>query len=170
VVERGDERAFGTLFDRHTPALYALALRLTGGDEPEAQEIVHDAWVRAGDRFGSFEARSTLRVWLSGILVNRWRELARAGAREAGPPIEDLSLGIEDDELRGVFDRIDLERVIAALPAGYRQVFILHDIEGYTHQEIAGLLDIASGTSKSQLSCARRELRRALAPRGEQRA
>ncbi len=145
-------------------------MRLTGGDEPEAQEIVHDAWVRAGDRLGAFEGRSTLRVWLSGIVVNRWREVARAGARDAGPPIEDLSLGTEDGALRGVFDKIDLERVIAALPPGYRQVFILHDIEGYTHEEIAGLLDIAAGTSKSQLSCARRELRRALTPLGEHRA
>ncbi len=111
-----------------------------------------------------------MRVWLSGFVVNRWREVARAGARDAGPPIENLSLSIEDVALRGVFDRIDLERVIAALPPGYRQIFVLHDIEGYTHQEIAGLLDIAAGTSKSQLSCARRELRRALALPGEQHA
>ena len=169
-MERGDERAFGTLYRRYTPALYALAMRLAGGDAPEAQEIVHDAWVRAVDRLGSFEGRSTLRVWLSGFVVNRWRELARAGARDAGPSIEDLALGVEDAALRGTFERIDLERVIAALPAGYRQVFVLHDIEGYSHDEIAGLLDIAAGTSKSQLSRARRVLRRALAPPGDQRA
>jgi RNA polymerase sigma-70 factor, ECF subfamily len=170
VVERGDERAFGTLYQRYTPALYALAFRLTGRDQPEAEEIVHDAWVRAVERLGSFEGRSTLRVWLSGFVVNRWRELARAGARDAGPPIEDLSLGVEDGALRGTFERIELERVIAALPAGYRQVFVLHDVEGYSHDEIAGLLDIAAGTSKSQLSRARRELRRALAPPGDHRA
>lgn len=150
------------MYDRLTPALYALALRLTGGHEPEAQEIVQDVWVRAAESPGSFGGRSTLRVWLSGIAVNRWREMARTGARDAGPPIEDLPLGGEDVRLRGVFDRIDLEREIAALPPGCRAVLVLHDVEGYSHEEIARLLDIQAGTSKSQLSRARAELRRAL--------
>jgi RNA polymerase sigma-70 factor (ECF subfamily) len=169
VAGRGDERAFMMLYDRHTPALYGLAMRLTGGHEPEAQEIVHDAWIRAAEKLGAFEWRSSLRTWLSSFVVNRWREVARAGARDAGPPIEDLALGGDDERLTGTLDRVDLERAVAALAAGYREVFVLHDIQGYTHDEIATMLGVEPGTSKSQLSRARRELRRALESPGDSR-
>ncbi len=167
VITHGDERAFGTLYDRHTPALYRLALRLTGGHEPESQEIVHDAWVRAVERWTTFAWRSALRTWLSAIVINRWKEMARAESRDVGPTVDELALGGDDAALRGTFDRIDLERAIAALSPGYRQVFVLHDVEGYTHDEIAELLDVEPGTSKSQLSRARRALRAALGPRGD---
>ena len=167
VTARGDTRAFSALYDRHTPALYALALRLTGGDEREAEEIAHDAWVRAVEKLDTFEWRAALRTWLSGIVIRRWRELARAGARSAGPPIEDLPLPSDDAALQGTADRVDLERAIAALADGYRQVFLLHDVTGYTHEEIAELLDIDPGTSKSQLARARAHLRPALDPTGE---
>jgi len=166
VLSRGDERAFGVLYDRHTPALYKLALRLTGGHEPEAAEIVHDAWVKAMDKLGTFEWRSALRSWLGSCVVNRWREVNRAAARTAGPSLDDAPLAAEDKALEGTCDRLDLERAIAALAAGYREVFVLHDVEGYTHEEIGALLGIEAGTSKSQLSRARRELRKGLEPGG----
>ncbi len=147
--------------------MYGLALRLTGGDEPEAQEIVHDAWVRAVEGLSTFAWRAELATWLCAIVVNRAKEMARQAGKDPGPPIEDLAIGAEDARLRGTFDRLDLERAIGALAAGYRHVLVLHDVEGYTHEEIAALLGIAAGTSKSQLARARAAVRRALAAEGD---
>ncbi|HEU5261484.1 MAG TPA: RNA polymerase sigma factor [Gemmatimonadales bacterium] len=167
VRDHGDERAFTTLYRRHTPALYALALRLTGAVEVDAQEVVHDAWVRAVERLAQFEWRAALRTWLCGIMIRRWRELLRERGRRDVVPLEESPLPVEDQALRGTFDRLELERAVADLPPGYREVFVLHDIEGYTHDEIGALLGIQAGTSKSQLAHARRALRRMLdAPEG----
>ena len=166
VVQRGDERAFASLYDRHTPALYRLALRLSGGSDADAQDITHDAWVRAVERFGTFEWRAALRTWLSSIVIRCAHERRRATTRST-PGLEDFAAGAEDVVLQGSYDRLDLERAIAGLADGFRQVFVLHDVQGYTHEEIADLLDIEPGTSKSQLSRARRALRRALEPPGE---
>lgn len=166
IIASGDERAFAALYDRHTPALYRLALRLTGGVESEAAEIAHDAWVEAVERLARFEWRAPLRTWLCAFVVHRWRQLGRAAKRDAGT-VQDLGLGADDAELTGVYGRLDLERAIAGLADGYRQVFVLHDVEGYTHDEIADLLGLSPGTSKSQLSRARLALRRALEPRGD---
>ncbi len=166
LLARRGERAFDLLYDRHTPLMYGLALRLSGGDEREAAEIVHDAWVRAVERLPTFAWRAELSTWLCGIVVNRARELWRDAGRDAGPPIEDLALPADDARLSGTFDRLDLERALHALPPGYRHVLVLHDVEGYTHPEIAGLLGIAEGTSKSQLARARASMRRALAAEG----
>jgi RNA polymerase sigma-70 factor (ECF subfamily) len=160
VTESGDENAFRVLYRRHTPALYRLALRLGGGDEAWAEELVQRAWVRAVEALGGFAWRSAFRTWLSGIAINCAREQWRAartspeirGSPEAAAPPADPGL------------RVDLERAIARLPHGYRQVFVLHDVEGFTHEEIAGMLGIEPGTSKSQLFQARRQLRGFLAP------
>lgn len=162
---RGDERAFASLYDRHTPALYRLALRLTGGSEPEAEEITHDAWVRAVERLATFEWRATLRTWLCAFVVRCARERDRLAAR-SWHVIENLPPGTDDGVLPDAYDRLDLERAIMGLADGFRQVFVLHDVEGYTHQEIADLLGIEPGTSKSQLFRARRALRQALEPPG----
>jgi RNA polymerase sigma-70 factor (ECF subfamily) len=137
-------------------------MRLTGGNAADAQEIVHDAWIRAIEKLGTFEWRSALRTWLSAFVVNRWREMARASARFDGPPLDEVTSGADDERLAGTLDRVDLERAVTALAAGYREVFLLHDVEGYTHEEIAGMLGIEPGTSKSQLSRARRQIRLAL--------
>ena len=166
VIASGDERAFGLLYDRHTPALYKLALRLTGGREPEAVEIVHDAWVNAAKGLNRFEWRSALRSWLGACVINRWREMSRAAARSPVIPLEEKLVPADDGRLTGTIDRLDLEQAIGGLADGYRQVFLLHDVEGYTHEEIGSMLGIETGTSKSQLSRARRELRKAL-ERGE---
>lgn len=165
VVQRQDERAFASLYDRHTPALYRLALRLTGGSVADAEDVTHDAWVRAVERLGTFEWRAALRTWLSGIVIRCAQERRRATARVA-LAVDDLATGADDAALRGSYDRLDLERAIAGLADGFRQVFVLHDVQGYTHEEIADLLGIEPGTSKSQLSRARRALRRALEPPG----
>jgi len=167
VLARRDERAFAALYDRHAAVMYGLALRLTGGDEPEAQAILQDAWVSAVERLATFEWRAELRTWLCGFVVNGVRALAREAGRDQGPSIEDLLVGREDERLSGAIARVDLERAVARLPPGYRHVFVLHDVEGYTHDEIATHLGITPGTSKSQLSRARATLRRVLASGGE---
>ncbi len=166
VVQRGDERAFASLYDRHTPALYRLALRLTGGSAADAEDVTHDAWVRAVERLPAFEWRAALRTWLAAFVIRcaHEHERERAATRTA-LPVEHLGGG-DDVALRGSYDRLDLERAIAGLADGFRQVFVLHDVQGYTHEEIADLLGIEPGTSKSQLSRARRALRRALEPPG----
>jgi RNA polymerase sigma-70 factor, ECF subfamily len=153
---RGED-AFRALYRAHTPALYALALRLTGGDQSEAEDLVQESWVRAVRALSSFRARSALRTWLCGLLVNVRRERIRADWRRVdAPDIEPAAdAGAPDDAL-------DLERAIGALPEGARDVFVLHDVYGYTHREIAELLGVAEGTSKSQLTRARNLLRSSL--------
>ena len=156
VLEHRDERAFAVLYDRHTGYLYRLALRLTAGDAAAAEDIVHDAWVRAAGRLGSFAHRSLLRTWLAGIVVNAWRGSVR-GRVEHQPLPE--TLAIADREIGSAYDRVDLERALAELAPGYREVLILHDVEGFTHEEIGQMLGVQPGTSKSQLSRARAAMR-----------
>lgn len=158
----GDERAFAALYERHTDYLYRLALRLTGGDAEVAGDLVHDAWVRAVARLAAFEWKASLRTWLAGFVVNLAREHRRTDRDDASSfSLEDLPAN--DAPLEGAFDRVDLERSLAELAPRYREVLILHDVEGYTHEDIAGLLGIEVGTSRSQLSRARAAMRRALA-------
>ena len=158
---RREEAAFVALYRRHTPALFGLAARLCGGERADAEEIVQEAWVRAAQALADFRWHSSLRTWLSGVVVNGWRERARARRRESlwsaepdpDPPALPVSPG----------DRIDLERAVAQLPDGFRAVLILHDVEGLTHAEIGELFGIDVGTSKSQLARARQAVRRRLA-------
>jgi len=160
VLERRDNRAFGRLYDAHTPYLYRFALRLSGGDDLVAQDLVHDTWVRAVENLARFEGRSAFRTWLGGILANRSRQSWREGAREIELDGEEPAPGA--DAADALLHRTDLDRAIATLPEGCRHVFVLHDIEGHTHESIAALLEIEPGTSKSQLSRARALLRRQL--------
>jgi len=172
VVRLGDEAAFRQLYRRHTPALYRLALRLGGGDEPWAEELVQRSWIRAVERLGTFGWRSALSTWLGGIAINCARELWREGRGRDEVLDEEQERIASRESQAGPEDRLDLERAIERLPDGYRLVFVLHDVEGYTHEEIGGLLGIEAGTSKSQLSHARRRLRASLqspAPWAERR-
>jgi RNA polymerase sigma-70 factor (ECF subfamily) len=153
---RGED-AFRALYRAHTPALYALALRLTGGDQGEAEDLVQESWVRAVRALSSFRARSALRSWLCGLLVNVRRERIRADWRTVEAPDIEPAADISDPA-----DALDLERAIGTLPEGARDVFVLHDVYGYTHREIAELLGIVEGTSKSQLTRARTLLRSSL--------
>ncbi|HJU89328.1 MAG TPA: RNA polymerase sigma factor [Gemmatimonadaceae bacterium] len=160
VLAFRDPMAFRELYRRHTPSLLAMATRLTDRRE-DAEDAVHDAWVRGVEHLGRFAWRSSLRTWLTGILINCVREQRWHGRAEI--PLDDQE--IADDSLPPLpndIDRIDLERAVTSLPNGYRQVLALHDLEGFTHEEIAGMLGIEPGTSKSQLARARRSLRRAL--------
>jgi RNA polymerase sigma-70 factor (ECF subfamily) len=163
VVGTRDEAAFRTLYRRHTPALYRLALRLGGGDGLWAEELVQRTWIRAVEGLGSFAWRSSLSSWLGGIAINCARELWRDSRTRSETGLLDQ---VAAPRAPAAEERVDLERAIERLPAGYREVFVLHDVEGYTHDEIGGLLGIEPGTSKSQLSRARQRLRAALAPEG----
>jgi RNA polymerase sigma-70 factor (ECF subfamily) len=155
-----DERAFLAIYRRHAPSLYRIALRLTGSAR-DAEDVLQDAWLRAARALAGFEWRSGLRTWLIGIVLNRCRELMRNHGRAA--PLVPL------DEAGGADLRIepalDLTRAVDALPPGYRTVFVLHDVEGYTHEEIGAVLGVDPGTSKSQLSRARRAIRASLGGR-----
>lgn len=151
------EDAFRALYRAHTPALYALALRLSGGDRGEAEDLVQETWVRALTALRTFRAQSALRSWLCGVLVNVRRGRIRADWRIVdAPDVEPLAATPGHD------DAIDLERAVAALPEGARDVYVLHDVQGYTHREVAELLGIVEGTSKSQLNRARSLLRTSL--------
>lgn len=165
VARSGDETAFRALYRRHTPALYRLALRLGGGDGPWAEELVQRTWIRAIDGLSSFAWRSSLSSWLGGIAINCARELWRE-ARTRSETVLAEEMPLAAPRFPAPEERVDLERAIEGLPAGYREIFVLHDVEGYTHEEIGGLLGIETGTSKSQLSRARQRLRAALEPTG----
>jgi RNA polymerase sigma-70 factor, ECF subfamily len=152
-VQSRDEQAFRTLYRRHTPAMYATALRLVARRVPDAEDIVQEAWLRAVRQLASFRGDSALRTWLVGITTRCALESLR---RRPWPAIEDADSPI----LTAAPPPLDLEAAIAALADGYRQVLILHDMHGYTHAEIAALLAIDEGTSKSQLSRGRAAIRR----------
>jgi RNA polymerase sigma factor (sigma-70 family) len=165
VVRRGDESSFDALYDRHTPYLYRLALRLQGGDAAAAADLVHDSWVAAAPKLAEFAWHSALRTWLAGFVVNH----ARRAWRDAPPAATHHDLVEEPAFDTAVLARIDVERALTTLPAGARQILVLHDLEGWTHPQIAEQLSIDPGTSKSQLSRARALLREhwsGLEPRG----
>lgn len=155
-----DEASFVALYRAHTPALYRLAWR-AGGLPPDAvDDVVQDTWIRASQKLDGFRFESALRTWLMGILLRRVQECRRALARDrfgAAP-------GPESSISTTPHLRVDLERAIAQLPDGMREVFLLHDVEGLTHEEIGQCLGVVTGTSKSQLFEARRRLRRWLVP------
>jgi RNA polymerase sigma-70 factor (ECF subfamily) len=153
------EKVFLALYDRHAPAMYALACRLMGGDA-EAADALQDAWLRALTRLSQFRRESSLRTWLCGFVVNCCRERFRAPLFE--PHDEAAASSVVGDDLRVL--EADLERALASLAPGARAIVLLHDIEGYTHREIAAALGIGEGTSKSQLSRGRDALRRRLDP------
>ena len=152
-----DEQAFRQLYRRHAPVLYPLALRLVGGSEADAQDAIQETWIRACEKLERFEWKSSLRTWLTGILINCVRESMRERQRRQEEELPD------DYETAASaappWTSIALDQVIARLPTGYRHVLTLHDIAGYTHEEIGTLLEITAGTSKSQLYHARKALR-----------
>lgn len=163
-VLAGDDLAFRQLYRRHTPRLHQLVLRLVGGREADAEDVVQDTWLKATERLGTFRWESAFGTWLCAIGLNVVREQARRRGRRpevAWPTDHDPPQAAPLDRV----EPVDLERAIAQLPEGYRTVLILHDVEGYTHEEIGAAMGIAPGTSKSQLFWARQAVRAALGSR-----
>ena len=153
--------AFRALYRRHAPALHALALRLVGGSAADAEDALQETWLRAAAGLTQFRWESSLRTWLCGIAVNCAREVRRRRGDSAPPGVVALRPARADP----VAERMDLERAIAGLAEGYREILLLHDVHGYAHREIAQLLQITEMTSRSQLTRARRAVRLALGPR-----
>ena len=156
-AQAGDTAAFERLYRAHAPRVFALALRLTG-DRAAAEELLQDTFVRAWERLGGFRGEATLASWLHRltvtVLLGEARSARRRDARaqRAAPPDPaDTTVAAEDAPL----DRIDLERALATLPPGARLVFVLHDIEGWRHDEIARLTGNAPATMRAQLHRAR---------------
>lgn len=151
------ERAFRALYRRYSPRLYAVALRLSGGDAALADDLLQDVWISAVEALETFRWDASLPTWLTGILMNHLRSHWRRAARAPGVAYE--LERVPDPAASGVAERVDLERAVARLPHGYRSVLVLYGVHGYSHAEISRLLRISEGTSKSQLSRARRALR-----------
>jgi RNA polymerase sigma-70 factor (ECF subfamily) len=158
ILSQGSERAFRVLYARHAPRMYRVAWRMLGS-ETDAEDVLQESWLRACARLQGFEWRSLLGTWLTSIVVNVSRDLLEKRGRWMDVQLEENLVFAEAVDAP---ESVDLERAIAALPSGCRAAFILHDIEGYTHQEIAKQLGYTVGTSKSQVFRARRSLRRAL--------
>ena len=157
-----DEGAFRDIYRRHTPSLWRVALRMARGAEEEARDVVQETWLRAVRQLPGFRWESSLRTWLISIALNCAQEMGRRAGRWTA--VEDveavMASGSPASSAPGAgdstqIDPIDLARAIDALPEGYRQVLVLHDIEGYTHTEVGRTLGIEAGTSKSQLHRAR---------------
>jgi RNA polymerase sigma-70 factor, ECF subfamily len=162
-AQTGDQTAFRDLYRQHAGRVYALCLRLTG-DSSAAEERTQDVFVRLWDKLKSFRGESAFSSWLHRLAVNVvLNEQRTRGRREmrvmpsADPAALERGKGEPTIGLS-----IDLERAIAELPNGAREVFVLFDIEGYGHAEIASLTGIAEGTSKAQLFRARKLLREKL--------
>lgn len=136
--------------------MFRSALRLLGGVDADAEDAVHESWRRILERLDRFEFRSAFRTWAIGITVRccleQMRKSHRFDVTAAEPPAPDRTSSSTPN-------RIDLERALEAMPPGFRTVVILHDLEGYTHADIGGMLGVSEGTSKSQLSRGRRWLR-----------
>lgn len=167
LVERaraGDSAAFERLYRDHVGRIYALCLRLSG-DGARAEELTQDAFVRAWQKLGTFRGESAFSTWLYRLTVNLvLGERRSEGRRHARVVTEDLTeWEIAMPAVSHPGEKLDLERAIAALPPGARTVFVMHEVEGYGHQEIAELTGRAEGTCKALLHRARKLLREALA-------
>jgi RNA polymerase sigma-70 factor (ECF subfamily) len=152
----GHESAFRELYARHTPRLRAIVWRLVGGNREEAEDALQETWLAACRGMHRFNGTARFSSWLTTIGIRTaYRRLAMSPNEE---PLVDVAIAAPD----GPATTLDLERAIARLPAHQRVVVVLHDVEGFTHQEIAEQLGVAVGTSKGTLSRAREALRRML--------
>ncbi len=158
----GDRRAFERLYRSHGQRVFALCLRMTA-DRVLAEELVQDVFVRAWQKLGSFRGDAAFGTWLHRVAVNIVLSRRKHDGTQRDRTVQDeQSLDAAPAQPVSVGDRLDLEAAIASLPNGARRIFVLHDVEGYTHEEIGDLLGITSGGSKAQLHRARLLLREAL--------
>jgi RNA polymerase sigma-70 factor, ECF subfamily len=158
-AQRGDAEAFERLYRAHATRVRAICMRLCA-DEQRAEESAQDAWVRAWERLLTWRGDAAFGTWLHRLTVNVVLESFRAERRR----LARVSLAIDEDEADAAIPAadpgttLDLERAVARLPRGARTVFVLHDVEGYQHSEIAAMTGLAEGTLRAQLCRARRLL------------
>jgi RNA polymerase sigma-70 factor, ECF subfamily len=170
MAQEGNPDAFAVLFNTHKAKVYSICLRMTG-NTAEAEDLTQDAFLQVFRKLASFRGDSALSTWLYRVTVNtvlmhfrkkglRQISLDEPINRAAGP--QKREHGTVDDRLSGSVDRIDLTRAMKELPVGYRTIFVLHEVNGYEHHEIAGLLRCSVGNSKSQLHKAKTRMRELL--------
>ena len=169
-AKQGDGEAFEALYNLHKRRVYSLCLRMTA-NTAEAEDLTQEAFLQLFRKIGTFRGESAFSTWLHRMAVNVvLMRLRKKGLNLV--PIEDpieteeetpkKELGEQDPALAGSIDRLNLDRAIQALPPGYRTIFVLHDVEGYEHNEIADMVGCSIGNSKSQLHKARMKLRELL--------
>jgi len=172
LAQQGDASAFEHLYRLHSRRVYALCLRMVG-NPAEAEDLTQDAFLQLFRKIGTFRGESAFSTWLHRLSVNvvlmklRKKTLPETSLEESTDPEDEANgprreIGGPDLLLTGSIDRVHLERAIEQLPPGYRQVFVLHDVQGFEHNEIAGLMHCSIGNSKSQLHKARMRLRELL--------
>jgi len=169
LAQAGDAVAFEFLYELHSRRVYALCLRMVS-NPCDAEDLMQEAFLQLFRKIATFRGESAFSTWLHRMTVNvvlmrlRKKALPVASLEETTEPDEDgggprKDLGAPDLRLSGAVDRVNLERSIDRLPPGYRTVFVLHDVQGYEHNEIAGIMGCSVGNSKSQLHKARTRLR-----------
>ena len=162
----GDRRAFERLYRRHVARVYGLAGRLMGRDE--AEEITQDVFVRAWEKLGTFRGEAAFSTWLHRLAVNLiFGRRAWLGTRRSRFVADETAIEMAAARPAATDAGLDFETAIGKLPPGARTIFVLHDVEGYRHEEIAARLRVTTGTTKAQLHRARMMLRRHLGGRGE---
>lgn len=159
-AQAGDRSAFDGLYTEHVGHVYAVCLRMTG-ERMRAEQLTQDAFVCAWRSLGTFRGQSAFSTWLHRLAVNVVLEDERRTKRRERriTVVEDVAMYDAAGRTADTESRLELERAIAALPPGARQVLVLHDIEGYRHEDIAQMMGIAVGTAKAQLHRARQLLR-----------
>ena len=161
---QGDMTAFEELYQRHNRRVYSVCLRMTH-NVSEAEDLTQEAFIQLFRKIGSFRGDSAFTTWLHRLTVNqvlmhfRKSSVKLERTTEEGETPVQIVHGTENPNRMPVLDRINLDHAIRQLPPGYHKVFVLHDVEGYEHEEIAKMLGVAVGTSKSQLHKARMKLR-----------
>jgi len=178
-AQAGDHHAFAQLYSLHKRRIYSLCLRMVG-NIAEAEDLTQEAFLQLHRKIATFRGDSAFSTWLHRLAINvvlmqlRKKGLSLISLDEAMEPAPEegpgRSFGAPDLMLTGAIDRLALERAVAELPAGYRLIFILHDVDGFEHNEIAAMLDCSIGNSKSQLHKARLKLREALRTQAQQEA
>ena len=172
LAQAGDAAAFEYLYQLHSRRVYALCLRMVGNPS-DAEDLMQEAFLQLFRKIGTFRGESAFSTWLHRMTVNvvlmrlRKKTLPAASLEETTEPDEETGgprkdIGAPDLRLSGAVDRVNLERSIEKLPPGYRTVFVLHDVQGFEHNEIAGIMGCSVGNSKSQLHKARTRLRELL--------
>jgi RNA polymerase sigma-70 factor (ECF subfamily) len=172
LAQAGDGAAFETIYQLHSRRVYALCLRMVG-DPVEAEDLTQEAFLQLFRKIHTFRGESAFSSWLHRLTANivlmrfRKKRLIAVSLDEMTRPDEErerpiIEFGAPDLRLIGVFDRVNLQTAVEQLPEGYKSMFLLHDVQGFEHNEIAAMLGCSVGNSKSQLHKARKRLRELL--------
>lgn len=162
-AQAGDARAFEVLYRENVGRIHALCLRMCG-DPARAAELTQDVFVHAWKKLGQFRGDAQFSTWLRRVAINFVLNALKSEKRRRArvDTTDDLEALGHGEHMPPIETRIELEQAVATLPPGARSVFVLHDVEGYRHKDIAGMLGVAEGTVKAQLHRARRLLRERL--------